>query len=98
MDNPPPKKGQKDEDIELILKQVESILRNSPAGTSFALHLVTANAKDVLALVSTMRDITPALDKIKETVPSAQEYKIITTPKLAFAGPNQMMVPQSVGK
>jgi len=97
--SPAPKKGkEKDEDIERILKDVESILRNSPTGTGFALHLVTAPAPDVLNLVSTMRRITPTLDDIQKEVPSAQEYKVIPTPKLVFTGERQMTIPAPPGK
>lgn len=91
--SPIAKKGAKDEDLEQILKDVKAILENSPPGTGFALHLVTAPAADVLNLVSTMRRITPSLDEIQKEVPGAQEYKAIPMPKLVFTGERQMTIP-----
>lgn len=97
--NPAPKKGkEKDEDIERILKEVKAILENSPAGTGFALHLVTAPASDVLNLVSVMRKLTPSLEDIQKEVPGAQEYKAIPLPKLVFTGERQMTIPAPPGK
>lgn len=88
------KKSEKaDPEITEILSQIERILKNSAAGTGFALHLVTAPAKDVLSLVSGMRKLTPSLEDIQKEVPNAQEWKVIFTPKLAFTGDKQMSVP-----
>ncbi len=96
---PSPKaKGGKDDEVEKIIADISAILRNSPAGTGFSIHLVACDAQDTGNLVPTMQEAIPQIDKIKEKIASAKEYRMATQPKMAYYGMQNMNVPSSPGK
>jgi hypothetical protein len=86
-------KGAKDEEVEKIISDISNILRNSPSGTGFSIHLVACEAVDTGNLVPTVQELFPTLAKIKEKIPTAKEYRIATQPKMAYYGHEQMSVP-----
>jgi hypothetical protein len=45
-----------------------------------------------------MQNAIPPLEKLKEQIASAKEYRMATQPKMAYYGQQNMTIPATVGK